>query len=104
MVEQAKERTDRGSIPLQKIMGRYALQRASPTRTTRRAGLERARGRPDHTPMLCAMRDNCRDWPRLATLPDEIRAAVREEARRYFGDKGGPIESETEYRIASGRR
>ena len=31
------------------------------------------------------------------------RAAVREEARRYFGDKGGPIESETEYRIASGR-
>jgi ubiquinone/menaquinone biosynthesis C-methylase UbiE len=40
----------------------------------------------------------------LATLPNEIRAAVREEARRYFGDKGGPIESETEYRIASGRR
>jgi ubiquinone/menaquinone biosynthesis C-methylase UbiE len=40
----------------------------------------------------------------LATLPDEIRAAVREEARRYFGDQGGPIESETEYRIASGRR
>jgi ubiquinone/menaquinone biosynthesis C-methylase UbiE len=39
----------------------------------------------------------------LATLPDEVRAAVREEARRYFGDKGGPIESETEYRIASGR-
>ena len=54
--------------------------------------------------MLCAMRDNCRDWPRLATPPDEIRAAVREEARRYFGDKGGSIESETEYRIASGRR
>lgn len=40
----------------------------------------------------------------LAALPDDIRAAVREEARRYFGDKGGPIESETEYRIASGRR
>lgn len=39
----------------------------------------------------------------LAGLPDEIRAAVREEARRYFGDKGGSIESETEYRIASGR-
>lgn len=39
----------------------------------------------------------------LATLPDDIRAAVREEARRYFNDKGGPIESETEYRIASGR-
>jgi ubiquinone/menaquinone biosynthesis C-methylase UbiE len=40
----------------------------------------------------------------LAVLPDEIRRAVREEVRRYFGDKGGPIESETEYRIASGRR
>ena len=39
----------------------------------------------------------------LAALPEEIRAAVREEARRYFGDKGGSIESETEYRIASGR-
>jgi ubiquinone/menaquinone biosynthesis C-methylase UbiE len=39
----------------------------------------------------------------LTTLPDEIRAAVREEAREYFGDKGGPIKSETEYRIASGR-
>ena len=39
----------------------------------------------------------------LAGLPDDIRAAVREEARRYFGDNGGPIESETEYRIASGR-
>ena len=40
----------------------------------------------------------------LASLPNEIRKAVREEVRRYFGDKGGPIESETEYRIASGRR
>src|SRR5262245_59386211 len=40
----------------------------------------------------------------LAALPDEIRRAVREEVRRYFGDSGGPIESETEYRIASGRR
>jgi ubiquinone/menaquinone biosynthesis C-methylase UbiE len=40
----------------------------------------------------------------LATLPNEIRRAVREEVRRYFGDRGGPIESETEYRIASGRR
>jgi ubiquinone/menaquinone biosynthesis C-methylase UbiE len=40
----------------------------------------------------------------LAALPDDIRRAVREEARRYFGDRGGPIESETEYRIASGRR
>src|SRR5246127_5932939 len=25
----------------------------------------------------------------LAVLPDDIRTAVREEARRYFGDKGG---------------
>jgi len=40
----------------------------------------------------------------LAALPEEIRWAVREEARRYFRDHGGPIESETEYRIASGRR
>jgi ubiquinone/menaquinone biosynthesis C-methylase UbiE len=40
----------------------------------------------------------------LAVLPDAVRAAIREETRRYFGDKGGPIESETEYRIASGRR
>ena len=30
--------------------------------------------------------------------------AVREEVRQHSGDKGGPIESETEYRIASGRR
>jgi hypothetical protein len=40
----------------------------------------------------------------LAALPNEIRRAVREEVQRYFGDRGGPIESETEYRIASGRR
>lgn len=40
----------------------------------------------------------------LAALSDDIRAAVRQEARRYFGDNGGPIESDTEYRIASGLR
>jgi ubiquinone/menaquinone biosynthesis C-methylase UbiE len=40
----------------------------------------------------------------LAALPNGIRMAVREEVRRYFGDNGGPIEVETEYRIASGRR
>src|SRR6202795_1545317 len=40
----------------------------------------------------------------LAALPEDMRRAVREEARRYFRDNGGPIESETEYRIASGRR
>ena len=40
----------------------------------------------------------------LSGLPDEIRHAVREEVRRGLGDTGGPIEVETEYRIASGRR
>ena len=40
----------------------------------------------------------------LAALPSETRSAVREEVRRYLGDNGGPIELETEYRIASGRR
>jgi ubiquinone/menaquinone biosynthesis C-methylase UbiE len=40
----------------------------------------------------------------LAPLPDDTRRAVREEVRRQFGDKGGPIEAEAEYRIASGRR
>ena len=40
----------------------------------------------------------------LATLPDEIRLAVRDEVRRGFGDTSGPIEVEAEYRIASGRR
>jgi hypothetical protein len=39
----------------------------------------------------------------LTGLPEEIRRAVREEARRYFVDTGGPIELETEYCIASGR-
>jgi hypothetical protein len=40
----------------------------------------------------------------LATLPEEIRRAVREEVRRDLADTGGPIEREAEYRIASGRR
>jgi ubiquinone/menaquinone biosynthesis C-methylase UbiE len=40
----------------------------------------------------------------LATLPDDIRRAVRDEVRRDLGDAGGPIEVEAEYRIASGRR
>jgi ubiquinone/menaquinone biosynthesis C-methylase UbiE len=40
----------------------------------------------------------------LAALPEEIRRAVREEARRDLADAGGPIEAEAEYRIASGRR
>src|ERR1700756_1562223 len=40
----------------------------------------------------------------LATLPDEVRRAVRDEVRRDFGDTSGPIEVEAEYRIASGER
>jgi hypothetical protein len=40
----------------------------------------------------------------LATLPEEIRQAVREEVRRDLADSGGPIEAEAEYRIASARR
>jgi ubiquinone/menaquinone biosynthesis C-methylase UbiE len=37
-------------------------------------------------------------------LPEEVRRAVREEARRAVGDTGGPVEVEVEVRIASGRR
>ena len=40
----------------------------------------------------------------LAVLPEEIRQAVREEARRNLADLGGPIEAEAGYRIASARR
>jgi SAM-dependent methyltransferase len=40
----------------------------------------------------------------LAALPEEIRAAVRDEVRRDLSDRGGPIEAEAEYRIASARR
>jgi hypothetical protein len=40
----------------------------------------------------------------LATLPEEIRRAVREEVRRDLADNGGPIEAEAEYRIASARK
>src|SRR5216683_1003723 len=40
----------------------------------------------------------------LAALPEEIRRAVREEVRRDLADRGGPIETEAEYRIASARR
>ncbi len=39
-----------------------------------------------------------------ATLPEEVRRAVREEVRREVGDTGGSIEVEVEVRIASGRR
>jgi ubiquinone/menaquinone biosynthesis C-methylase UbiE len=40
----------------------------------------------------------------LAGLPEEVRRAVREEVRRDLADKGGPVEAEAEYRIASARR
>ena len=40
----------------------------------------------------------------LATLPKEIRRAVREEVQRDLADTGGLVEVEAEYRIASGRR
>ena len=40
----------------------------------------------------------------LATLPDELRRAVRDEVRRDLCDTGGLIEIEVEYRIASGQR
>ena len=40
----------------------------------------------------------------LATLPEDIRRAVREEVRRDLADIGGPVTTEAEYRIASGRR
>jgi ubiquinone/menaquinone biosynthesis C-methylase UbiE len=39
-----------------------------------------------------------------AALPEDVRGAVREEARREIGDTGGPVEVEVEVRIASGRR
>ena len=40
----------------------------------------------------------------LAALPEEIRRAIREEARRDLADDGGPVRVEAEYRIASGQR
>jgi SAM-dependent methyltransferase len=40
----------------------------------------------------------------LVGLPEDIRRAVREEARRDLGDTGGSVNPEAEYRIASGRR
>ena len=40
----------------------------------------------------------------FVSLPEEARAAVREDVRRDLGDTGGPIEVEVEYRFGSGRR
>lgn len=40
----------------------------------------------------------------LASLPKDIRHAIREEVRRDLADTGGPIEVEVEIGFASGRR
>jgi ubiquinone/menaquinone biosynthesis C-methylase UbiE len=40
----------------------------------------------------------------LAALSEDIRCAVREEARRDLSDTGGPVKPEAEYRIGSGQR
>jgi ubiquinone/menaquinone biosynthesis C-methylase UbiE len=40
----------------------------------------------------------------LASLPEEIRRAIREEVRRDLADTGGPIEVKMEIRFASGQR
>jgi len=40
----------------------------------------------------------------LVSLPTEVRHAIREEVRRELNDTGGPVEVDTEIRIASGRR
>jgi ubiquinone/menaquinone biosynthesis C-methylase UbiE len=40
----------------------------------------------------------------LASLPEAVRHAVREEVRQALCDTGGPVEIEVEIRIASGRR
>ncbi|MBV9017084.1 MAG: methyltransferase domain-containing protein [Alphaproteobacteria bacterium] len=49
-------------------------------------------------------RGGCSTGQALASLSQDIRRAVREEARRDLGDTGGPVKPEAEYRIASGRR
>jgi hypothetical protein len=40
----------------------------------------------------------------LAALSEDIRRAVREEARRDLSNTGGPVKPEAEYRIGSGQR
>jgi SAM-dependent methyltransferase len=40
----------------------------------------------------------------LVGLSEDVRRAVREEARLDLGDTGGPVKPEAEYRIGSGRR
>jgi len=49
-------------------------------------------------------RGGCSTGQALVGLSEDIRRAVREEARRDLGDTGGPVKPEAEYRIASGQR
>jgi hypothetical protein len=49
-------------------------------------------------------RGGCSTGQALVGLSEDIRRAVREEARRSLGDTGGPVKPEAEYRIASGQR
>ena len=49
-------------------------------------------------------RGGCSTGQALAGLSEDVRRAVREEARRDLGDTGGPVKPKAEYRIASGRR
>lgn len=49
-------------------------------------------------------RGGCSTGQALAGLSEDIRRAVREEARRDLGDAGGPVKPKAEYRIARGQR
>jgi ubiquinone/menaquinone biosynthesis C-methylase UbiE len=49
-------------------------------------------------------RGGCSTGQALVGLSEDIRRAVREEARRDLGDTGGSVRPEAEYRIASGER
>ena len=49
-------------------------------------------------------RGGCSTGQALVGLSEDIRRAIREEARRDLGDTGGPVKPEAEYRIASGER
>ena len=49
-------------------------------------------------------RGGCSTGQALVGLSEDIRRAVREEARRDLGDTGGPVKPQAEYRIASGQR
>jgi ubiquinone/menaquinone biosynthesis C-methylase UbiE len=49
-------------------------------------------------------RGGCSTGQELVRLSEDIRRAIREEARHDLGDTGGPVKPEAEYRIASGQR